>query len=93
MNSTALDQLKAQVQDNFKKTMDNNSELGKFLNDYGLTDKTIQFQVILNAEKLRSSSNVRDSKIYELLQVSEVQKDDVIIIESCCWDGTGSVPC
>jgi hypothetical protein len=80
MNSKKLEQLQEEIKQEMRDAL-NNSKLTDLLTSYGLINKTVKFQCVLDMRKIQSSNTIKDQELKESLQAIPGHE---IVIMGCC---------
>jgi|GEM_PF-4130947 hypothetical protein len=80
MVSEKLQQLQNEIEQAMKEDIDN-SKVGKLLENYGLVDKLVKAQYIINLTRIDSIA-IKDQEMKEALKTLPGQE---IVIASCCF--------
>ncbi|MFH7025776.1 MAG: hypothetical protein ACHBN1_10315 [Heteroscytonema crispum UTEX LB 1556] len=80
MNSEKLQQLQDEIKQEMRDAL-NNSKLADLLTSYGLIDKTVKFQCVLDMKKIQFSNTIKDPELKNSLQAIPGNE---IVIMGCC---------
>ena len=89
MNSEKLQQLQNEIHREMKKAL-NSSKMVEVLDNYGLVDKLVKIQCVLDLTKIQSSNAIKDPEIKDSLRAIPGQQ---IVIMDCCLCPRGCCNC